>query len=296
MTGANYPSRDRFFSHRFVRLLTKACVAQDIGPTGVWLLAVIAHQEDAACYRRAVTFWDGQLMPILGVTDQKTLASARRKAVDSGWLHYEAGRKGIPGRYWVMVPSHAEDLDDLSSDEGPKIFTGKNGVQIGSQTEANGDNSVSRADSPEKAVPQKEPKRKQNGTKKEAKGNHSSLSLSQYCSPSQEREVPQLAAHSRDDEQDAASDNGQPKRFVPPTAEQVAAYCVERKIQVDPQKFVDYYESNGWKVGRSKMVDWKAALRNWGRNNISARNATPGGPDLFEGIRGFLHGGFNDRA
>jgi len=54
------------------------------------------------------------------------------------------------------------------------------------------------------------------------------------------------------------------KRFVPPTVEEVEAYCKERNNGVDPQKFCDFYESKGWMVGKNKMKDWKAAIRsNW---------------------------------
>jgi hypothetical protein len=42
----------------------------------------------------------------------------------------------------------------------------------------------------------------------------------------------------------------------------VFEYCVERKNAVDPQRFVDFYTSKGWMVGKSKMKDWKAAVRN----------------------------------
>lgn len=52
-------------------------------------------------------------------------------------------------------------------------------------------------------------------------------------------------------------------KFVPPGVEEVRNYCAERGSCVDPQRFVDYYTSNGWMVGKNKMKDWKAALRNW---------------------------------
>ncbi len=55
----------------------------------------------------------------------------------------------------------------------------------------------------------------------------------------------------------------EPKRFVPPTVEEVSAYCLERKNSVNPYRFVDFYQSKGWKVGRDKMKDWKAAVRTW---------------------------------
>ncbi len=55
-------------------------------------------------------------------------------------------------------------------------------------------------------------------------------------------------------------------RFVPPTLEEVQEYCWERQNNVDPQKFIDHYSSNGWKVGRNPMKDWKAAVRTWERS------------------------------
>ena len=51
-------------------------------------------------------------------------------------------------------------------------------------------------------------------------------------------------------------------RFVPPTLEEVAAYVKERGSRVDPQGFIDFYASKGWKVGKTPMKDWKAACRN----------------------------------
>lgn len=56
------------------------------------------------------------------------------------------------------------------------------------------------------------------------------------------------------------------KRFVPPTIEEVKAYCLDRKNNVNAEKFIDYYTSNGWYVGRNKMKDWKASVRTWEKN------------------------------
>lgn len=53
------------------------------------------------------------------------------------------------------------------------------------------------------------------------------------------------------------------RRFTPPSVEDVRAYCQERKNTVDPQKFVDHYTSNGWKVGKNPMKDWRASVRTW---------------------------------
>jgi hypothetical protein len=56
------------------------------------------------------------------------------------------------------------------------------------------------------------------------------------------------------------------KRFQKPSLEEISRYCQERGNSVDPQRFLDYYESNGWKVGKNAMKDWRAAVRTWERN------------------------------
>ena len=65
------------------------------------------------------------------------------------------------------------------------------------------------------------------------------------------------------------------KRFVPPTPLEVDAYMVEKGLNKpdEANKFCDFYESNGWKVGKNKMKCWKAAVRNWlkGNNNGSTK-------------------------
>ena len=59
------------------------------------------------------------------------------------------------------------------------------------------------------------------------------------------------------------------KRFVKPTVEEVQAYCKERNNNVDAEKFISHYDSNGWKVGRTPMKDWKSAVRTWERNSFN---------------------------
>lgn len=52
-------------------------------------------------------------------------------------------------------------------------------------------------------------------------------------------------------------------RFVPPNVDEVRAYCTEKGYTLDADRFVDYYTSNGWKVGKNPMKDWRAAVRTW---------------------------------
>ena len=53
------------------------------------------------------------------------------------------------------------------------------------------------------------------------------------------------------------------KIFVPPTLEEVKAYCKERRNAVNPEEFYAYYQCKDWQVGRSRMKDWRAAVRYW---------------------------------
>lgn len=53
------------------------------------------------------------------------------------------------------------------------------------------------------------------------------------------------------------------KQFKKPLIEEIREYCNEILANIDPQGFFDYYESNGWKVGKNPMKDWKATVRSW---------------------------------
>ena len=73
--------------------------------------------------------------------------------------------------------------------------------------------------------------------------------------------------------EEEASPSTRSKRFTPPTVDEVRAYCLERGNCVNPQRFVDYYSSNGWMVGKNKMKDWQAAVRTWEQKESKGRPA-----------------------
>ncbi len=62
------------------------------------------------------------------------------------------------------------------------------------------------------------------------------------------------------------------KVFAIPTVDEIKEYCKERKNNVDAEKFFDYYESKGWLVGKTKMKNWQAAIRNWEKNSFDNGN------------------------
>jgi predicted phage replisome organizer len=62
------------------------------------------------------------------------------------------------------------------------------------------------------------------------------------------------------------------KRFEKPTISDIEQYCIERNNNVNAEQFFDYYESNGWRVGKNSMKDWKAAVRTWERSEYRKHN------------------------
>jgi len=66
-------------------------------------------------------------------------------------------------------------------------------------------------------------------------------------------------------------------RFTPPVLSDVALYCLDRGNNVDPEKFINHYEANGWMRGKNKIKDWKACVRTWeskDNNNQPAQKPT----------------------
>ena len=63
------------------------------------------------------------------------------------------------------------------------------------------------------------------------------------------------------------------KRFEKPSISDIKQYCMERNNDVNAEQFFDYYESNGWKVGKNSMKDWRAAVRTWERSEYRKSNS-----------------------
>lgn len=241
-----YPAetRSRFFAMKFLRLLAKTAAAQIIGADACWMLTVIVTTEDVTRYRRGVTFYNEQLMPLLGITRWHRLDAIRRKAIGAGWLHYEAPPKGLrgkPGVYWVTIPAYAEGLPDSQFDEG-ELSTESVDTPVDSHhppstesvdrcVDTPVDGCVDRCVEPPYPTPNPEP----NPNKKQARAG---------------------------------------KRFIPPTVEEVSEYAKQIDFKdIDAAYFVDYYAARDWKLkGGQKMSDWQAAVRTWKRNETQGSN------------------------
>jgi len=71
------------------------------------------------------------------------------------------------------------------------------------------------------------------------------------------------------------------KKFNAPTFSEVKEYCIERKNNVDAQRFLDFYSSKGWMIGKNKMKDWKAAVRTWEKeDHKQPKQSTVGLPNM----------------
>jgi hypothetical protein len=84
----------------------------------------------------------------------------------------------------------------------------------------------------------------------------------------------QSTLNNKDKDKDIVKAKVKVKRFAKPTIEEVADYCNERKNDVDAEKFYDYYSSNGWKVGKNAMKDWKASVRTWEKNTTQQQKVS----------------------
>jgi hypothetical protein len=71
------------------------------------------------------------------------------------------------------------------------------------------------------------------------------------------------------------------KRFIIPSLQEVSNYCLERGKGVDAEKFVNYYTSNGWLVGKNKMKDWKACVRTWEKSSLELPKQQKSNDQLF---------------
>ncbi len=115
-----YPTREKFFAHKFLRILTRDASAMQLGPDACWLLTVVVMQEDACRYRRPVAFWNERLLDLCGWADKRTLVRTRAMLCGAGWLVYEPAPAGSrrPGMYQVAIPDDCEGREDAPVEDG----------------------------------------------------------------------------------------------------------------------------------------------------------------------------------
>jgi hypothetical protein len=234
----------------------KSCAALDMGPTACLLLCYIAHTEDAAKYRGAVRFWNQQLMTVMGFKSPKQLIDARAKAVEAGWLVYERSGNREVGQYWVTIPDHFEGLTDGLIEANHSVNHSESGTNSGTNT---------------KRIAERIGDGSRNEYETES-GKHSIPIPLPDPVPETQRDaiasvVPQMVSVNAVDAASVKAPRRRNPVFVKPTVSDVIAYVLEIKATVDAKTFCDYYESNGWRVGRNPMKDWKATVRQWQNRN-----------------------------
>ena len=133
-----------------------------------------------------------------------------------------------------------------------------------------------------------------------AKGRNSDKSIAKIASAINVSQKSQKVAIIADTESDTDTESDMKcnekkretrKRFSPPSVDEVADYCRERGNNVDPETFVDFYSSKGWKVGKEPMKDWRACVRTWEKRDRASPGKKPGGFDSNDYLLGIIEGG-----
>lgn len=140
--------------------------------------------------------------------------------------------------------------------------------------------------------------RKHRERKKALQCNTDVTQVKQLCNGEIEKEI-ELEKDIEKEIDSSASTTTKRKRFEKPTLSQITQYCLERNNNVNAEQFYDYYESNGWKVGKNAMKDWKACVRTWERNGydkpIKKKNNKQ---DTLNDMRDLMneYGGVNEQS
>ena len=141
--------------------------------------------------------------------------------------------------------------------------------------------------------------RKHRERKKALQCNTDVTQVKQLCNGEIEKELEKDIEIEKEIHSSAKSTTTKRKRFEKPTLSQITQYCLERNNNVNTEQFYDYYESNGWKVGKNAMKDWKACVRTWERNGydkpIKKKNNKQ---DTLNDMRDLMneYGGVNEQS
>lgn len=177
-------------------------------------------------------------------------AQEKGRLIDAIVLYARGGdwQEQIKGNERYLFPAFKRQIDRAREISGKRSDAGALG---GKQSQANG-NKAKQAEAKSSKPKQTEANRSKTANKeeeeyKEDKENDNNNGVSGA-------KAPQAPA----------------RRFTPPTVDDVRLYCQERGNQVDPQRFVDFYASKGWKVGNQTMKDWQACVRTWEKRDNGA--------------------------
>ena len=103
------------------------------------------------------------------------------------------------------------------------------------------------------------------GQARASKAQANASKVKQEASKAKLNRKEEIVNSKKEKEKEKEKETSTPKH---PTVEQVREYATKAGLNLDAERFVDYYTANGWKVGgRTPMKDWQAAARNWARRD-----------------------------
>ena len=186
--------------------------------------------------------------------------------------------------YFCAYHSFLEDMEQLGDAERGRLFTALlEYSKTGTAPELRGNERIlfpamrGKIDRDRKKYDEKCEKNRQNG----ALGGKANATERMQTPPGRHQTPPNIEEKEKEEDKKEKSvkEKSGPSRFSPPTLSEISAYCRERKNNVDPQRFMDFYEAKGWFIGKNKMKDWKAAVRTWEAKD--KRECSNNGSDIW---------------
>lgn len=213
---------------------------KELKPNEKLLYGEISALMDAKGFCWATNKYFAELFDVTPETVSRWIAHLIEKGYAKSKIIYdEDGKTILQRKLWVFLPV-VEDDDPIDK----KI---NRGIDKKIKTPID-----------EKINTPIDKKIKENVTSNELTSINKKENIIKENSESEKDSVPESSARKK----------GSKEKFIKPTVEEIRAYCRERNNIVDAERFYDHYESNGWKVGKNAMKDWKAAVRTWERSGF----------------------------
>ncbi len=184
-------------------------------------------------------------MPLLGIK-KRALALRLMKLADFGILSHHTVKSGGTFSYYGFGSEYTRLIDDkpTSTDCNPSQLIDE-GVanQLTTPSQFVDEGVVKRLTTPSQLIDVQNNSSTKNSVARDSSAKYSSTKGERVAKPKS-------------------------RRFEPPTLDEAKAYASEMGYPIDVDHFIDYYTANGWVQGRGKPIkDWKAALRNWAKND-----------------------------
>lgn len=81
------------------------------------------------------------------------------------------------------------------------------------------------------------------------------------------RNIAKTLSNELEEKKEKSSAKKEKEKFIIPTINEIEEYCITHQKNISPERFFNFYESKGWKIGNQKMKNWKAAVNTWHSKN-----------------------------